>query len=95
MNSTTFDETNHTLTRPVDMTEEQCSSLDVYTDGTTCVSCWRLTLRERVSALFFGRCWLGVRSGTTHPPVWINCTRTMFVKPKKERKHHGDLQNDT
>ena len=86
MNTTSFKEQNHTLTRPVDMTEEQCSSLDVYTDGTTCVSCWRLTLRERLSALFFGRCWLGVRSGTTQPPVWIMCSRSAFKRQKKEKE---------
>ena len=86
MNPTTFKEKNRTLTRPVDMTDEQCSSLDVYTDGETCVSSWRMTLRERLSALIFGRCWIGVRSGQTQPPIWIMCSRSAFVKPKKEKR---------
>lgn len=91
MNSTTFKEKNRTLSRPTDMTEERCSPLDVYTDGETCVSCWRLTLRERISALLFGRCWLGVRSGTTQPPVWIMCSRSAFQKPKRNKA--GAIEN--
>ena len=86
MNPTTFKEKNRTLTRPPDMTDEQCTSLDVYTDGETCVSSWRMTLRERISALLFGRCWIGVRSGQTQPPVWIMCSRSAFVKQKKVKK---------
>lgn len=92
MNPTTFKEKNRTLTRPSDMTDEQCSSLDVYTDGETCVSSWRMTLRERISALFFGRCWIGVRSGQTQPPVWLMCSRSAFVKQKKPKRGKKDAE---
>lgn len=34
------------------------------------VSCWRPTLRERISILVFGRVWLHSHS-ETHPPIYI------------------------
>jgi hypothetical protein len=49
--------------------------LPVWTDGTQCVSCWRLTWRERLSVLFFGRVWLAVLSGGTQPPVALQGCR--------------------
>lgn len=32
--------------------------LPALTDGTTCITCWRLTWRERLRVLFSGRLWL-------------------------------------
>jgi len=49
--------------------------LPVWTDGEQCVSCWRMTWRERLSALLFGRVWLAILSGGTQPPVWIGASR--------------------
>ena len=86
MTPTAFKQANRKLQRPPDMTDEECSPLDVFTDGTTCVSCWRMTLLERISALIFGLCWIGVRSGQTQPPVWLMCSRSAFQRPKRERK---------
>ena len=77
-----FKESNRTLRKPDSMTEEECSSLDVYTDRTQCISCWRLSLRERLRAVIFGRIWLGVLSGGTQPPVWLMCRKTAFMKEK-------------
>lgn len=54
-----FEEANRCLTKPADMTDEECGSLWVYSDGHDCVSCWKLTFRERISVLLFGRVWLG------------------------------------
>ena len=60
------------------MTDKECSSLKVYTDGEVCISCWKLSLKERVKALLYGRVWLGILSGHTQPPVWLDCDKTVF-----------------
>ena len=75
-----FKEANKTLTKPDDMTDEECSCLPVLTDGTECLSCWKMSWKERLSALFFGRVWACVLSGGTQPPMWIDCKRTVFHK---------------
>ena len=79
-----FPEANKNLLKPSDMTDEECSNLWVYTDGAECVSCWKLTLKQRISALFHGKIWLGVLSGYTQPPVWLDCGKTVFIT--EERK---------
>lgn len=35
------------------------------------ISCWRPSLRERLSVLFLGRVWLRISSPQTHPPVCL------------------------
>lgn len=45
--------------------------LPIWTDGEQCVSCWRMSWRERLSALLFGRVWLAVLSHNTQPPVFL------------------------
>ncbi len=49
--------------------------LPVFTNGEQCVSCWKMSWRERLSALLFGRVWLQVLSGETQPPVAIHAER--------------------
>jgi len=79
-----FKEANRTLRKPDSMTDEECSSLDVYTDGESCLSCWRMNFLERLRALFFGRVWLWVVCGHgTLPPVALECKRSAFRKEKK------------
>lgn len=75
-----FPEANRNLLKPDDMTDEECSSLWVYTDGRECVSCWKLNLRQRLTVLIHGTIWLGILSGKTQPPVWLDCDKTVFVK---------------
>lgn len=77
-----FPEANRELLKPADMSDEECSPLWVYTDSRSCVSCWRLTWKERIKALLFGKIWLGVLSGHTQPPVWLACDNTVFVKER-------------
>lgn len=77
-----FEESNKTLLKPSSMTDEECSSLPVFTDGRQCISCWRLTWMERLSALLFGKVWLGILSGYTQAPVWLACSHTIFEKEK-------------
>ncbi len=43
--------------------------LPIWTDGERCVSCWQMSWRERFLALFSGKLWLAVLSGTSQPPV--------------------------
>ena len=75
-----FKEVNKNLLKPDNMTEEQCESLWVNTDGIVCVSCWKMSIKQRINALLFGKVWLSVRSGVTQPPVRVDCERTIFQK---------------
>jgi len=54
--------------------------LPIYSDGTVCVSCWRLKFAEKIKALFFGKIWLRVRSGNTQPPVSMICDKRGFIE---------------
>lgn len=80
LNAIKFPEANKNLSKPASMTDEECSSLWVYNDGRVCISCWELTFRQRLAALIHGRVWLGILSGYTQPPVWMDCGKTVFVK---------------
>ena len=72
MKPTEFEYQTNILSRPKGMTENECGSLAIHTDGHTCISLWRMTWRERVSALIFGRVWLSIHSGVTQPPVALD-----------------------
>lgn len=78
MNPITFKEKTRTLQKPPNMTDDECSPLDVYCDGKQCISLWKLSLRERFSALIYGKVWLYVLMGETQPPRSIRATRTVF-----------------
>ena len=78
-----FKEANKNLLKPQDMTDEECSSLWVYTDGRECISCWKMNFRQRLSALIHGKVWLSVLSGYTQPPVWVDCAKTVFLEQKE------------
>lgn len=71
MNPIRFAEANRELQKPEGMTDEQCASLPVYTNGQQCVSCWQATWKERIRFLFTGKAWLWVWSGETQPPVAV------------------------
>jgi hypothetical protein len=75
-----FKEQTKILRKPASMTDEECSSMAVYSDDKICVSCWKSTkFIERLYFLFTGRIWLGVLSGGTQPPVWVTPTKP-FIK---------------
>ncbi len=78
MKAIKFHNANKNLQKPSGMTEEECHSLWVYTDGSQCISCWKLSFTQRIKALVFGRIWLSVLSGHTQPPVWMDCAKTVF-----------------
>lgn len=73
-----FKHANRTLQKLANMTDEECAPLKVWTDEKECVSSWKLTWRERISALLFGKVWLFVLSGGTQPPVALSCKKTIF-----------------
>lgn len=75
---TEFPESNKTLTKPQGMTDDECGSLPVYNDGAQSISCWRMSWRERLSALLRGRVWLQVYAGRTQPPVSLTAAKTIF-----------------
>lgn len=73
-----FKEANRQLFKPSNMTDAECKSLWAYTDGKQCISCWKLSWKQRLKALLFGKVWLSVLSGSTQPPVWLDCDNTVF-----------------
>lgn len=79
-----FKEANKQLQKPSSMTDKECQPLWVYTDGNECLSCWKMSFKDRIRALIFGKVWLFVLSGQTQPPVWVGCWRTAFVKQKNK-----------
>lgn len=75
-----FKHQNRTLLKPSGM--EACGSLPVYTDGKSCLSCWRLSFKERMKALFSGRIWLTVHGGVTQSPVSMYCGKEFLKRSK-------------
>lgn len=50
----------------------EVGTLPIFTDGNQVISCWGLSLWERLQVLWHGKVWLGVHSGHTQPPVWLS-----------------------
>ena len=73
-----FPEQNKILQKPEIMIDDECGPLPIWNDGNECVSCWRPSIKERLSILLFGRIWLSVLSGETQPPVLIWARRNGF-----------------
>ena len=78
MNPTHFEQVTNVLERPDSMTDEECGPLPIFRENGTCISLWRMSLRERISALFFGRVWVWVYSGKTQPPISLSAERNIF-----------------
>ena len=75
-----FKESNKVLTKPESMTEDECGNLHVFNNGKQSISCWKLNFKQRLNALLFGKIWLCVYAGHTQPPVWLDCSKTIFIK---------------
>ena len=75
-----FKEANKNLSKPESMSDNECGSLWVYSDNDQCISCWKMSLKQRINALIYGKMWLSVLSGKTQPPVWLDCDKTVFNK---------------
>jgi len=84
MNPIEFNEQNKVLLKPESMTDEECKSLPVFSNGDECVSCWQLS-DEEIEKLKETKCvWLGVLSGSTQPPVFLSVDY-----PFETRKNNG------
>lgn len=73
---------NATLGAPLNWDGQDMGDLPVWTDGTQCVSLWKMSLRERLSALLHGHIWLFVLAGKTQPPVSLLATKEALEKKK-------------
>lgn len=83
MKPTKFKYANRCLGKPKDWPEGSCDDLPIFTNGAMCISKWRMTWRERLSALIFGTVWANVYSGATQPPVFLWVHRSAFKEQKK------------
>lgn len=59
-------------------TQNDVQDLRVWRTEDQHASCWRLTWRERFSALFFGKAWLHVATSGPPPPIALNVVRKFF-----------------
>lgn len=75
-----FESMNKILCRPKDVTDEECKPLYVYTDGVVCISCWKMSWKEKLECFIFGKIWLHIRSGDTQPPVSLRVSRNTLNK---------------
>jgi hypothetical protein len=81
MKPTKFKEATIALRKPKNMTDEECGTLYAYqTPEGVNISCWTASFWQRIKFLFHGKIWLGIYSGKTQPPVWVNCIKTVFKK---------------
>ena len=80
MEATLFKEANQELLRPEYMTEEECGSLPVFTDGKECISKWKLSFKEKLHCLIHGFVQVRIMSGYTQPPIALQAEKSVFEK---------------
>ncbi len=80
MNPIPFKGQSAELKKPASMTDAECSSLPILRIDNTVISCWRMSWRERVTALITGKIWLGVLSGQSQPPVYLTVEQPFKVQ---------------
>ena len=64
-----FREQNITYNPPEGM-EDKCEALPAFRGEGQVISCWHLTLWERIKLLLTGRLWFSV-IGNGQPPIWL------------------------
>jgi len=79
-----FKEQTKVLQKPESMTDEECGTLPIWNDGKRCISCWKMSFKERLKALLYGKIWIHVLSGETQPPIAIECDKTVFIKEESD-----------
>jgi hypothetical protein len=78
-----FPQANKDLLKPADWPEDkECGTLPVLANDEVCISLWKMSWRERFSALFFGKIWLFVYGGYTQPPVALMAQLEIFEEVK-------------
>jgi hypothetical protein len=65
-----FEQQNITYKKPESMTDEQCGSLPACKHENGIVSCWGMSVKERIKVLFTGRIWFDIVSHA-QPPIWL------------------------
>ncbi len=76
-----FKEATVNLAKPASMTDKECGSLYVHqSEKGECISLWSTSFWERFKFLFHGKLWIGILSGKTQPPIWLDMTNTVFIK---------------
>lgn len=85
MEACSFDEANVVLSRPPDMTADDCDPLSVWRGNDTAgnprvISCFKLTREELDLINKTGRVWLWV-SGYTMPPVCLTIAHPFKENP--------------
>lgn len=81
-----FKQANKVLTAPKNWNEKEhgkCGDLHVFNDGQQSISLWKLSWKERLQILINGKIWLGILSGPSQPPVWLDADKTVFQDGKK------------
>lgn len=79
MKAIKFKESTIELKKPDTMTDEECSSLHILQHEGQCISLWTAPFLERLKFLFHGHIWVGLLSGKTQPPIWLDCTKSIFI----------------
>ncbi len=75
-----FPESNATLTGGgSDKFAEPVEDLPVFRGHGQVVSCWRLSLRERLAVLLYGNVWF-YSMGTSHAPIWLDAKKSAFIQ---------------
>ena len=79
-----FKESNMVLTSKA----KGMGSLPVFKSDLQTLSCWKMSLVERIKALFFGRVWICLLVGNyRHPPIYANVEKSAFEN--KETQNEG------
>ncbi len=77
MRNSAFKEATQILDPPRGRTD--VAPLQVHFDGQVVTSCWRMSWRERWSALLFGTVWVRIPDARgRHPPIALDSVRRLF-----------------
>ena len=80
MEPVSFREQNILFRPPAGM-ENKVGDLPAFMGEGQVISCWRLSLRERLRLLFTGRLWFSV-IGNDQPPIWLG-VYTPFIRRRR------------
>lgn len=78
MKPASFPQANLTLTPPQECGGHDIATIRVWSDGERVISLWRMTWRERLSALLFGKCYVTLLCGQRVPPVGVHVIKELF-----------------
>lgn len=59
----------------------ECKELPVYLFDGQVISCWKMSWKERLRALLWGKLWVFVFSGQTQPPIAFSVEKEIFKHP--------------